>query len=357
MNATRLLSIAGMLVIVPLSIYGCDWQDSDDTDSVTEVPVTDPGSAVPPTDTPTATIDQSESFENLTVQSQCARVDYSLDGNFFALCLGGCQERWGCDVTGCEIGCQVDASLRLACSSGVPTDLQLRLEPSGGPMVGSAQEISIVGSFADPVASFSFDSNDLQPGTIYDLVVVYECGGTPVEHTIGFGGLCDPKGHIPIPPSRVDDPDGNATPEGMQGATVTLFTIPGAPDDPEPGSAGSGDCRNPLTRAAAQPSPTPGANNWDPYWNDWSGEAAPNAIPQGAATAAVPAPQTNPQQTDANGNYGWLVDEGCYFVMVDPTTAPAAPAGLPTALSPVVGNVASIDPAYVVDDLDLSYVY
>jgi len=285
-----------------------------------------------------------------TFRSSCARIDHDPMTGLPAVCaLSECRP----DGTGgdpdfpdlaCREGapCLVEVSVPLVCNYGPPGTVRLVLEPHPDHMHRTATTVTLSGSISHGAAQFSIPSNVLVPSTVYAVSVVFDCGGATVSQVVGHIGLCDPVGHIIWS-------DGRATPSPVATAEVWLYHIPKMTPDPESAvSPTPGNCPNPVTRGTAAPAPGAGG----PYWNMWSGEPTPPSLPAGAMPASVP---NNPQFSDSTGMFGWLAPQGCYLVVVDPgaSTAPF----LPTALSPIVGEVKSISPAYLVDDLDLSYIY
>lgn len=152
---------------------------------------------------------------------------------------------------------------------------------------------------------------------VIDIAVT--CSGdpdNPIENEVGAVQLYDPSGII----------FNAATGNPIEGATVTLYRVPGA-------QAGT-DCMTVDTRPDAVKDAEP-----------WSGVAdhTPGANDEQIRADFDPPqiePAQNPQRTNSEGRYGWDVVAGCWYIQV---TAP----GYNSRLSPLVG----VPPE--VTDLDL----
>lgn len=153
-----------------------------------------------------------------------------------------------------------------------------------------------------------------------DLGIVVACPtGPPITNEVGKIQLYDPSGVI----------TDSTTNQPIQGATVTLYHVPGWTARTSSLDDGvSNTCQSNLSKSSGAP---------------WSQPA-----PTGEGVLADPSsgtidPTVNPQVTTAQGRYGWDVAAGCWYVVV-------SKAGYNTLTSPVVG----VPPA--VTDLDLKLV-
>ena len=125
-----------------------------------------------------------------------------------------------------------------------------------------------------------------------DVVVAYACNEAPTQKKVGTIELFDPSG-------IVSDPEGNP----VEGATVTLYYVPGWGPKQFPGDTTANTCESNLSKADGAA---------------WSQEVTADNL----ADALLPPmewidPQANPQMTNSIGYYGWLVATGCWFVTVD----------------------------------------
>lgn len=149
-------------------------------------------------------------------------------------------------------------------------------------------------------------ANQLANGVI-DIVVT--CSGdpdNPIENEVGAVQFYDPSGII----------FNAATGTPIEGATVTLYRVPGA-------QAGT-DCMTVDMRPEAVRDTEP-----------WSGVAdhTPGANDEQIQADFDPPliePAQNPQRTNSEGRYGWDVVAGCWYIQV---TAP----GYNSRISPLVG--------------------
>jgi uncharacterized repeat protein (TIGR01451 family) len=148
-----------------------------------------------------------------------------------------------------------------------------------------------------------------------ELEVRWQCGNLPEEDVIGRIVLYDPSGII----------SDAVTGQPVQGATVTLYRIPGWRPDT---ATETRECRTIDTR---------NGNTWN---NEPAADPTLGAAMNTVVDAALMSPNINPQITNSIGYYGWDVAEGCFYVIV---TAE----GYQPKISPVVG----VPPE--VTDLDL----
>ncbi len=152
------------------------------------------------------------------------------------------------------------------------------------------------------------------------ISVNFDCNGEPQDDPLGTITLYDPSGVV----------TDASTGEIIEGATVTLFQVPGwLPDTANE----TRNCRTINTR---------GGNDWStvPDVTQDLGVAIndENGMRNGQPLIS---PFVNPQTTGIDGRYGWDVAEGCWYVVVEAD-------GYETRVSPVVG----VPPA--VTDLDLT---
>lgn len=196
----------------------------------------------------------------------------------------------------------------VSCASGSPTNVQL--------LVGAQ---SYAGSTSDD-NTFTFviladDINDLLVSRSADMTVQKDCSGVPASEPVGKIVLYDPSGDI------TDEVTGDP----VAGATVTLYKVPGWLPKSGPGDTTPNTCQSHASKDIDDP--------WD--------QPAPTNL---GVLPSIPGeidPTTNPQNTSAQGRYGWNVAEGCWYVVVDAF-------GYETKVSPVVG----VPPE--VTDLDLA---
>lgn len=196
----------------------------------------------------------------------------------------------------------------VSCASGSPTNVQL--------LVGAQ---SYTGSTSDD-NTFTFvipadDINDLLVSRSADMTVQKDCSGVPASEPVGKIVLYDPSGDI------TDE----ITSDPVPGAKVTLYKVPGWLPKSGPGDTTPNTCQSHASKGVNDP--------WD--------QPAPTHL---GVLPSIPGeidPTTNPQNTSAQGRYGWNVAKGCWYVVVDAF-------GYETKVSPVVG----VPPE--VTDLDLA---
>ncbi len=197
----------------------------------------------------------------------------------------------------------------VTCAIGSPSGVTLTLTPPDQTypmtMVGTDQyQATVPGTYITEDA---------------DLVVVAICGGTTTETVVAHINLYDPSGTV----------SNAVTGQPIEDATVTLYQVPGwqpknGPDDDRPNT-----CESNASKAPSVP---------------WSQPAPTNlGIVVNPEVTAIE-PSLSYQLTGEMGDYGWDVEEGCWYVQV---TAE----GYQSLVSPVVG----VPP--VVTDLDLALDY
>jgi hypothetical protein len=194
----------------------------------------------------------------------------------------------------------------VTCALGSPTAVTLTLSPPDQAyamaMVGVDQYRATV-----PATDLTQDA---------DLVVAATCDGTTTETTVGHVNLYDPSGTI----------TDAATGQPVEGATVTLYRVPGWEPRTDPGDERPDTCQSNASKDPDAP---------------WS-QPAPTelgVVVNTDVTWIVPA--LSYQNTSTAGEYGWDVGEGCWYVEVRAD-------GYRPLVSPVVG----VPPA--VTDLDLA---
>ncbi len=137
------------------------------------------------------------------------------------------------------------------------------------------------------------------------LSVAATCDAATTETVVGYITLYDPSGNVTD--AQTEQP--------VEGATVTLYNVPGwepktGPDDDRPNTCQSND-----SKAADDP--------WD--------QPAPTELGIVSNADVTPTdPELPYQHTTADGYYGWDVSEGCWYVEV-------AAEGYKSLTSPVVG--------------------
>jgi hypothetical protein len=193
--------------------------------------------------------------------------------------------------------------------------------PGGG---APSSVVLIFGSTSYPMVQTSpgsgtyfttIPASQVQSGT---LSIQATCPNGVFVNTIGKIQLYDPSGYI------TDAVTGNP----IEGASVTLYNVPGWTAKQFPGDATPNTCESNLSKEPDAP---------------WS-QPAPVALGVVANYYADPPimnPQVNPFITNSAGYYGWDVAAGCWFVVVEAD-------GYQTLISPVVG----VPPE--VTDLDLA---
>ena len=148
-----------------------------------------------------------------------------------------------------------------------------------------------------------------------DLVLLFSCssgGSDPTffADTLFEIVLYDPSG---IVTDRMGIP--------IEGATVTLFRVPGWTASNAPDDTGTTKCQSNLSKAPGAPWDQPAPVDFGELANPGDGSIDPT---------------TTTQQTNASGYYGWNVMAGCWFVTVTASgynrlTSPVV--GVPTAVT------------------------
>ncbi len=159
----------------------------------------------------------------------------------------------------------------------------------------------------DPVGSGKYSAtipkDDLQDNA--ELKVSKVCSGSTEEETVGKIELFDPSGYI----------TDAATNQPVQGATVTLYKVPGWRAKTGMGDTANNTCQSNRSKYTGDP---------------WSQTAPTNLGVMAATSLGEIDPATNPLTTDASGYYGWDVAAGCWYIIVQAN-------GYETLTSPVVG--------------------
>jgi hypothetical protein len=193
----------------------------------------------------------------------------------------------------------------VTCAVGTPTTVTLLL--STGPQFPMANVGGDAYQATLPAAALTANAT---------LSVRVTCGATTTETVVGYITLYDPSGIV----SDVR----NSQP--IAGATVTLYQVPGWEPKTGPTDNRPNTCESNLSKPTGTP---------------WSQPAPTELGSVVNPEVTVTAPQIPYQQTTVEGDEGWDVPQGCWYVTV---TAD----GYEPFTSPVVG----VPPAVV--DLDLA---
>lgn len=192
----------------------------------------------------------------------------------------------------------------VTCAVGAPSAVTLTL--STGPEYPMA-------NVSDDLYRATIPAADITGNATLNVVAV--CSDGTSTTTVGYVTLYDPSGIV----------SDKLTGEPVEGATVTLYNVPGwlpktGPDDDRPNT-----CESNLSKASGAP---------------WS-QPAPTELGIIANADVTPTTPKLPfQHTTIAGYYGWDVSEGCWYVTVEAE-------GYEPLTSPVVG----VPPE--VTDLDL----
>ena len=193
----------------------------------------------------------------------------------------------------------------VTCTAGSPTTVTLLL--STGPQFPMANVGDAAYQATIPAAALTGNAT---------LRVQVTCGVTTTETIIGYVTLYDPSGIV----------SDARTAQPLEGATVTLYQVPGWEPKTGPTDNRPNTCESNLSKDPAAP---------------WSQPAPTELGIVVNPEVTVTAPAIPFQQTTAAGYYGWDVPLGCWYVTVEAE-------GYEPLTSPVVG----IPPA--VTDLDLA---
>jgi hypothetical protein len=152
-----------------------------------------------------------------------------------------------------------------------------------------------------------------------ELAVVAECSGSDESTSIGTVTLYDPSGFV----------TDSQTKKPVQGATVTLYKVPGWEARKSSADNEKADsCESNESKEAGAA---------------WSQVTPANLGVLVNTDIIVVNPRINHMQTDSVGHYGWDVPTGCWYVVVEAE-------GYHTLTSPVVGVPSEVT------DLDLELV-
>jgi hypothetical protein len=210
--------------------------------------------------------------------------------------------------------------LRAGCPGGTIQPSNVHLQVLGTPI-----PLASVVSDGRTVFSARLRLDELGEG---EVMGSWRCGATATPRLVGRMIVCDPRGHISV--EKINPP-------GIQSVNA-LVQIRQAPSAFQPNDEDGTSCRTTNERLATSTATS------TKEWLDWSGEATPT-LPFGSAPMGNTTPSTH-SQTTTNGSYAWDVEDGCYYVLVDPQGSE-----LPTRVSPLVGVITD----QPVTDLNLHY--
>jgi len=154
---------------------------------------------------------------------------------------------------------------------------------------------------------------DLPNDGDYDMEITYACDGQQQSVPVGtiHVQLYDPSGQV------VDAKTG----EPIEGATVSLYLVPGWRQRIDPDDKGDGTCQSCNSKSPDDP--------WSQPAPTYLGILA-NPDLSAFSDLATISPEVSQQTTGTDGRYSWDVSEGCWYVVVH------APGYMP-AVSYVVG--------------------
>jgi len=181
----------------------------------------------------------------------------------------------------------------VTCASGtVPKSVTLNVGAMAYPMVATpAGSTSFVGVLP---ATFT---DLLVQGQPQDLKVVKTCTARqvdlPEDEFIGTVAIDTSKGHI------TDKTTGKA----IEGAKVTLYTIPGWDAKQSKNDTGTYTCQSNLSKESGAP---------------WSQKAETELSITAWPDSGYTTPAVNPILTNEQGNYGWTtIAAGCYYITTE----------------------------------------